>query len=237
MLGKNVKIEVFGTLAENKLYTGFISGKYHSDMRSVYIITDHHIEGTVDCTIIAIASAQNRTQTRLVAAPANEIFYEPDIRLRLSKVSIKFEKLICMYEKSCGAVVYRITRSEGIKILLVKNHNGKCWTFPKGHIEADESEKQTALREIKEETGLTVTIEPNFRQTSIYRPFGKIKKYVVFFLARANEAAVSMQQSEIDYYLWVSINEAMKLCSHENDTKILYEVRKRLNIDKASEAD
>ena len=32
-----------------------------------------------------------------------------------------------------------------------KNHNGKSWTFPKGHIEKDESEKQTALREIKEE--------------------------------------------------------------------------------------
>ena len=90
------------------------------------------------------------------------------------------------------------------------------------------------MSEIKEETGLTVTIEPNFRQTSIYRPFGKIKKYVVFFLARANESAVSMQQSEIDYYLWVSIDEAMKLCSHENDTKILSEVRKRLNIGAAA---
>lgn len=236
MLGKNVKIEVFGTLAENKLYTGFVVGKLNTDMRSVYIITDHPLEGMVDCSIIAIASAQSRTQTRLVAAPVNEIYYEPDIRQRLSRVSVKFDKLICMYEKSCGAVVYRMTRSEGVRILLVKNHNGKCWTFPKGHIEAFESEKQTALREIKEETGLTVTIEPNFRQTSIYRPFGKIKKYVVFFLARANESAVSMQQSEIDYYLWVSIDEAMKLCSHENDTKILSEVRKRLNIGAAASA-
>lgn len=234
LLGKNVKIEVFGTLAENKLYTGFIVGKYRTDMRSVYIITDHPIEGMVDCTVIAIASAQNRSQTRLIAAPLNEIYYEPDIRLRLSRVSSKFEKLICMYEKSCGAVVYRTTRNDGIRILLVKNHNGKCWTFPKGHIEANESEKQTALREIKEETGLTVTIEPNFRQTSLYRPFGKIKKYVVFFLARANESVVSMQQSEIDYYLWVSIDEAMKLCSHENDTKILSEVRKRLCADKTT---
>ncbi len=228
MLGKNVRIEVFGTLAEKRLYSGFITEKGVKDMRQVYVMTDRELSGTVECVVIAIASAQNRSQTRLVAAPPDEIFYEPEICSRLMMTTVRFDKMICMYEKSCGAVVYRYAGRDIVKILLVKNHNGKCWTFPKGHIEKDESEKQTALREIKEETGLTVTIEPNFRQTSVYRPFGKIKKQVVFFLARANEAAVSVQQSEIDYYRWVTIDEAMRLCSHENDTKILREVRKRL---------
>ena len=229
MLGKNVRIEIFGTLAEKSMYSGFVTENGVKDMRQVYVITDRELSGTVECIVIAIASAQNRSQTRLVAAPSDEIFYEPEIRSRLMMTTVRFEKIICMYEKSCGAVVYRYSGREGIKILLVKNHNGKCWTFPKGHIEKNESEKQTALREIKEETGLSVIIEPNFRQTSVYRPFGKIKKQVVFFLARANESAVSVQQNEIDYYLWVSIDEAMKLCSHENDTKILREVRKRLS--------
>lgn len=229
MLGKNVRIEIFGTLSSGSLYSGFIVSKGVKDMRQVYIITNRELSGCPECTVIAIASSQNRTQTRLVAAPNDEIFYEPEIRARLTSTMVKFDKMICMYEKSCGAVIYRRTPREGTKILLVKNHNGKCWTFPKGHIEKDETEKQTALREIKEETGLTVTIEPNFRQTSIYRPFGKIKKQVVFFLARATDSTVSMQQSEIDYYLWVSLEDAMKLCSHENDTKILREVRKRLN--------
>ena len=228
MLGKNVKIDIFGTLAENSLYSGFIIDNPRADMRQVYVMTNHRLSGTQECTVIASASSQNRSQTRLVAAPLNEIYYEPEIRSRLLTTSVRFERIICMYEKSCGAVIYRTTHKDGIKILLVKNHNGKCWTFPKGHIEKNESEKQTALREIKEETGLTVTIEPNFRQTSIYRPFGKIKKQVVFFLAKANESAVNLQPSEIDYYLWVTIDEAMKLCSHENDTKILIEVKKRL---------
>lgn len=228
MLGKNIRIDILGTLAENSLYSGFISDNPRADMRQVYVMTNHAISGIVECTVIAIASSQNRRQTRLVAAPLNEIYYEPEIRSRLKTTSVKYDRMICMYEKSCGAVIYRKTVKDGIKILLVKNHNGKCWTFPKGHIESNESEKQTALREIKEETGLTVTIEPNFRQTSIYRPFGKIKKQVVFFLARANEAAVNMQPSEIDYYLWVTVDEAMRLCSHENDTKILLEVKKRL---------
>lgn len=228
MLGKSVTIEIFGTLTEKRLYSGYITES--SDMRQVYIITDSELHGTIDCTVIAAAVGDTGAQTRLIAAPYDEIFYEPDIVERLSATSLKYKKINCIYEKSCGAVVYRINEKNDIRILLVKNHNGKCWTFPKGHIEIGENEQQTALREIKEETGLNVEIVPGFRQTSNYRPFGKIRKTAVFFLAKAEKSIVSMQQSEIDYYLWVSIEEAMKMCRHENDTNILREVRKKLAV-------
>ena len=228
MLGKNVTIEIFGTLTEKRLYSGYIAGS--SDMRQVYIITDSELHGTIDCTVIASAVGDTGAQTRLIATPNDEIFYEPDIVERLSATSLKYKKINCIYEKSCGAVIYRINEKNDIRILLVKNHNGKCWTFPKGHIEIGENEQQTALREIKEETGLSVEIVPGFRQTSNYRPFGKIRKTAVFFLAKAEKSIVSMQQSEIDYYLWVSIDEAMKMCRHENDTNILREVRKKLAV-------
>lgn len=230
MLGKNVKIEIFGTLSEGCLYSGFIVNCPNADMRQIYVMTNcTHLSGIVECTVIAIAAGDCNARTRLVAAPVTEIFYEPEIRSRLALTSVRFYKMICLYEKSCGAVVYRKTASSDIKILLVKNHNGKCWTFPKGHVENNETEQQTALREIKEETGLTVKIEPNFRQTSVYRPFGKIKKRVVFFLARSEDSNVSLQPSEIDFYRWASIDEALHMCRHENDTKILLEVRKRFN--------
>ena len=228
MLGKNVTIEIFGTLAEKKLYSGFIVGS--RDTRQVYIITDSELHGTMDCVVIAAAVGDTGMQTRLVAAPPDEVFYEPDIVERLSMTSLKYRKINCIYEKSCGAVIYRVNEKNDVRILLVKNHNGKCWTFPKGHIEMGENEQQTALREIKEETGLSVEIIPGFRQTSSYRPFGKIRKTAVFFLAKADKSIVNMQPSEIDYYLWVSIDEAMKMCRHENDTNILKEVRKKLVV-------
>lgn len=228
MLGKNVTIEIFGTLAEKKLYSGFIVGS--RDTRQVYIITDSELHGTMDCIVIAAAVGETGMQTRLVAALPDEVFYEPDIVERLSMTSVKYRKINCIYEKSCGAVIYRINEKNDVRILLVKNHNGKCWTFPKGHIEMGENEQQTALREIKEETGLSVEIIPGFRQTSSYRPFGKIRKTAVFFLAKADKSIVSMQPSEIDYYLWVSIDEAMRMCRHENDTNILKEVRKKLAV-------
>ena len=228
MLGKNVTVEIFGTLAKKKLYSGFIVGS--RDSRQVYIVTDSELHGTIDCIVIAAAIGETSNQTRLVVSPAEEVFYEPDIVERLSMTSLKYKKINCIYEKSCGAVIYRLNEKNDVRILLVKNHNGKCWTFPKGHIEMGENEQQTALREIKEETGLSVEIIPGFRQTSSYRPFGKIRKTAVFFLARADKSIVSLQPSEIDYYLWVSLDEAMKMCRHENDTNILKEVRKRLAV-------
>ena len=224
MLGKNVTIEIFGTLAEKKLYSGFIVGS--RDTRQVYIITDSELHGTMDCIVIAAAVGETGMQTRLVAAPPDEVFYEPDIVERLSMTSVKYRKINCIYEKSCGAVIYRINEKNDVRILLVKNHNGKCWTFPKGHIESGEKEEETALREIMEETGLNVEIIPGFRRISSYRPFGKIRKTAVFFLARADKSVVSMQPSEIDYYMWVSIDEALRMCRHENDIRTLTDVKK-----------
>ena len=81
----------FGTLVENSLYSGFITGRSYTDPRSVYVLTNSgSLSGVTDCTIIAIASSQNRSQTRLIAAPLTEIFYEPEIRFRLEKISILY---------------------------------------------------------------------------------------------------------------------------------------------------
>lgn len=226
MLGRNVTIEIYGTLIDKKLYSGYITNE--RDLKRVYVISDNELHGTIDCVIIAATVSTAAIPSKLVAAPENEVFYEPEITQRLKRASVKFRKINCMYEKSCGAVIYRRNERNEIRILLVKNKNGKCWTFPKGHIEMGENEEQTALREIKEETGLSVEIVPGFRRISTYRPFGRIKKTAVFFLARAEKSTVNMQQSELDYYLWVSVDEALTLCHHENDMSILREVRRML---------
>ena len=61
------------------------------------------------------------------------------------------------YEKSCGAIVL-----DGGKILVIQQAEGH-WGFPKGHVEAGETEVQTAIREIKEETNYDVEVNENFR--------------------------------------------------------------------------
>ena len=150
-----------------------------------------------------------------------EVFYEPELRKRLAKLrNIKLKSIRCLYEKSCGGIIFYKTR-QNTKILLVKNNNGRYWSFPKGHIEDGETEQQTAIREIKEETGLDVTITPGFREISEYCPFGKIRKRVVFFLARAFTDNVKIQEEEIDSYIWVDLQQARKLCSYDNDLRII----------------
>ena len=84
-----------------------------------------------------------------------------------------------LHEKSCGAVLF--TTEKGIKKFLLVESN--YFGFPKGHVEENETEQETALREIKEETGVDATIIPGFRETVNYKlPNGNVKE-VVFFIA------------------------------------------------------
>lgn len=225
MLGKKLNIEIFGTISEAYVYFGY----YHerSTNYKVYIITNRKLGTSEQCIIIAEEFIENSYTKKLVAAPVGEIFYEPEIRKRVAEAHAEISNMICLYEKSCGAVVYH--KSGGIiKYLLVKNRNGRCWSFPKGHIEKGESEKQTAAREIKEETGLDVHFKSDFRETGIYHPFGRTSKKVVFFLAEAKSDKVNIQRREIDYYRWVTMEQAQKLCKHENDIRVLEKVSRLL---------
>lgn len=119
------------------------------------------------------------------------------------------EKL--QYEKSCGAVVY-CHKDNSIKYLLVCEHGG-FWVFPKGHMEDGESEHETALREIKEETGLSVTIIDGFQMEDEHnlaregRP-NTIKK-TIYFLAKFEDQNPTRQESEISEIALLDFESAM----------------------------
>ncbi|MGN0463343.1 MAG: bis(5'-nucleosyl)-tetraphosphatase, partial [Acutalibacteraceae bacterium] len=99
------------------------------------------------------------------------------------------------------------------------------WGFPKGHIEAGESEKETAVRETKEETGLDIDIIDGFSCKSEYTIQGKVEKAVVIFLAKARNNNVVKQEEEIDEFIWVDFNAAMRMLKFENDRNILIKAK------------
>ena len=106
------------------------------------------------------------------------------------------------HEKSCGAIVYR--KSHGnTEILLIKHINSGHWSFPKGHMENGETEIETAIREIKEETSVNVMIDPTFRETVSYFPKRDTQKTVVYFIARAKNYDFVPQEEEIAEIRWV----------------------------------
>ena len=124
------------------------------------------------------------------------------------------------YEKSCGAIIYRKYHGN-TDILLIKHTNGGHWSFPKGHVEGNETEEETARREIKEETDLEVTINPIFREIVTYSPKKETQKDVVYFLAKARQYAVKPQEEEISQIKWVDINRAHEFLSYDNDKQLI----------------
>lgn len=219
MIADNVKVSLFGNISDG-LYSAYVSTN-GSGNQSAYVVTRKEVCDYFDGIVVAVAEFEGLAGARPIVSTYGEVFYEPELRRRLSKLkNIKLKHIRCLYEKSCGGVIFYKTR-RNTKILLVKNNNGRYWSFPKGHIEEGETEQQTAIREIKEETGLDVTLVPGFREISEYSPFGKIRKRVVFFLARAFTDNVKIQEEEIDSYIWVDLQQARKLCSYDNDLRII----------------
>ena len=96
-------------------------------------------------------------------------------------------------EKSCGAVVFTKTGND-IKYLLVQNLDG-IYGFPKGHMESDETEAETALREVFEETNIEIELIDGFRKIDEYSVPKKddVIKQVVHFLGEFQNQNVIYQ--------------------------------------------
>ena len=128
------------------------------------------------------------------------------------------------HEKSCGAIVYR-KHCGNIEILLIRHINSGHWSFPKGHIEPGETEIQTAVREIKEETDIDVMIDPTFRETVSYSPKRDTQKIVVYFIGRAKNYNFAPQEDEISEIRWVDIGYASRILTYENDKNIVIKAK------------
>ena len=125
-------------------------------------------------------------------------------------------------EKSCGAVVF--TKENGfLQYLIIESKEG-IFGFPKGHVEGDETEKETALREILEETGLTVELNEQFRLEDrywIHRKNEKILKQVVYFLAEYAYQTPVAQETELNAIHLMDYETAMKAFQFESSKRIL----------------
>lgn len=128
------------------------------------------------------------------------------------------------HEKSCGAIVYK-KDNDDIEFLLIKHVKGH-WSFPKGHVEYNESEEETAFREIKEETNLETTINNNFRYVVSYSPCENVIKDVVYFLATPKTYELIPQVSEVSEIVWLNECDTLNTITYENDKGVFLEVLK-----------
>ena len=125
-------------------------------------------------------------------------------------------------QKSAGIVLFRNDSDKNEFLLL--NYPQGHWDFVKGKIEQNETSHETALRETKEETGITnIEFVDGFEESVEYDfRFKKedIHKKVIFFLAKTNEKNIKLSHEHNDY-LWLEYNDALKKTTFENAKNVL----------------
>ncbi len=129
----------------------------------------------------------------------------------ISYLSEKYNLGKFKQEKSCGAVVYNPKKHS---FLIIKMLNGN-WGFPKGHTEDQETDIQTAIREVTEETGINIEILDGFKKSIKYIPFPEVLKKVIFFIGITEEEKVTIDRDEIEDYMWCSYEEALKMITYK----------------------
>lgn len=131
-------------------------------------------------------------------------------------------------EKSCGAIIYRINNKK-LEYLLIRQNEG-TWGSPKGHMEKGETELDTAIREIKEETNIDAIVDTNFRKEITYYIEEKdIMKTSLYFVATSNSFNIKLQDEEISEYVWLDYEESLNKITYDNFKGIFIEANKYLN--------
>jgi 8-oxo-dGTP pyrophosphatase MutT (NUDIX family) len=135
---------------------------------------------------------------------------------------------------SAGGLLYR-HRSGGVDVLLAgrrRPSGDMVWGIPKGHVEAGESARETAVREVREETGMMGEIEAELGDIEYWytvRGAGsrgrRVSKQVYFFLMRALGGRLDDRDSEMDAVRWFPIQGAEAVMTYENERTLVRRAR------------
>lgn len=212
-LGEMVHIQVDRPMGYNHhgivypVNYGFIPGVMAGDgeEQDVYILgVDHPLE-TFCGRIIGAVRRSTDCEDKLVAAPDGVELHQGQIAEAVYFQEQFFPGTIdSLLRKSCGVIPFRKSERGTEFLLLLQSNN--CWSFPKGHMDRGETEADTALRELKEETGLSAILDPDTRLVSRYPIREKTIKELVLFPGLVQGDCIP-QAGEILDFRWVTAPE------------------------------
>jgi 8-oxo-dGTP pyrophosphatase MutT (NUDIX family) len=130
---------------------------------------------------------------------------------------------------SAGGVVHRSV--DGVtEILLVHRRRPVLWALPKGTPNAGETLAETALREVREETGVEVEIEEPLGEITYFfvRDRIRFRKTVHFFLMRPVGGSIDEHDHEFDEVRWTPIDEALRLMNYATEREVVERATDRL---------
>jgi 8-oxo-dGTP pyrophosphatase MutT (NUDIX family) len=142
-------------------------------------------------------------------------------------------KLPWTREVSAGGVVYRRTDAGAIEVVLASRRTRRgdlAWGLAKGGIEDGESREAAAIREVREETGLTAEIEGDLGDTKYMYVWEdvKIRKTVHFFLMRCTGGDVDDRDDEMEEIRWFPLERALKRAAYRGERDVLKRAADRL---------
>ena len=135
-------------------------------------------------------------------------------------------------DRSYGVIV--VLRRNNIDKFLCLKHVKGHYGFPKGHIEGKETIKETAIRELEEEAGITECNFPDLptlieEYDFVWEDKKTYHKIVEYFIGFANDDKITIQEKEIIDYKWVTYEEALQTLTYNNSKEVLRKAKEYLD--------
>ena len=121
----------------------------------------------------------------------------------------------------------------GVEVALASRRTKRgdlAWGLAKGMVEDGEEPEATAVREVREETGLDAEIEGDLGEISYFFVWGgvRVRKRVRFYLMRATGGDVSLHDHEMEEVRWFPLEEALATASYKGEREVLGKAAERL---------
>ena len=129
--------------------------------------------------------------------------------------------------EAAGGVLWKET-SSGRKLAVIHRQRYDDWSLPKGKREPGERWEETALREVKEETGCKPTLGEFIGSTSYVINHHTTPKVVLFWHMHTKNINRFQPNDEVDRIKWVSPKKALKILSYQDERDIIKKASRKL---------